>query len=43
MELVLKLAKDVGQLVPLGGLFSQLDPFRFFPAVERSFYDFGPF
>ena len=43
MELVLKLAKDVGQLVPLGGLFSQLDPFRFFPTVERSFYDYGPF
>ncbi len=42
MELALKLAKDVGQLVPLGGLFSQLDPFRFFPVVERSFYDYGP-
>jgi len=36
------LAKDVGQLVPLGGLFSQLDPFRFFPGIERSFYDYGP-
>ena len=42
MELALKLAKDVGQHVPLGGLFSQLDPFRFFPGVERSFYDYGP-
>lgn len=42
MELALKLAKDLGQLVPLGGLFSQLDPFRFFPGVERSFYDCGP-
>ncbi len=41
MGLALKLAKDVGQLVPLGGLFSQLDPFRFFPRVERSFYDYG--
>lgn len=42
MGLALKLAEDVGQLVPLGGLFSQLDPFRFFPGVEQSFYDYGP-
>lgn len=42
MELTLKLAKDVGQRLPIGGLFSQLDPFRFFPGVERSFYDYGP-
>lgn len=42
MGLAIKMAKDIGQLVPLGGLFSQLDPFRFFPGVERSFYDYGP-
>lgn len=41
MELALKLVKDVGYLAPLGGLFSQLDPFRFFPGVERSFYEYG--
>jgi len=40
--LALKLAKGVGQLVPFGALVSQLDPFRFFPGVERSFYDYGP-
>ncbi len=40
MELTMKLAKDVGQLIPIGGLFSQLDPFRFFPGVERSFYEY---
>ncbi len=43
MGLALNLARDVGQLVPLGGLFSQLDPFRFFPGAERSFYDYGPY
>ena len=41
MGLALKLARDVGQLVPIGGVFSQLDSFRFFPGVERSFYDYG--
>ncbi len=41
IALTLKLARDVGQLVPIGGLFSQLDPFRFFPGVEQSFYDYG--
>ncbi|MBU2536213.1 MAG: NAD(P)-dependent oxidoreductase [Chloroflexi bacterium] len=41
MALVLKMAKDVGQLVPIAGLVSQLDAFRFFPGVERSFYDYG--
>jgi hypothetical protein len=42
MELVLKMAKDVGQLIPIAGLVSQLDAFRFFPGIERSFYDYGP-
>lgn len=42
MGLAIKMAKDVGQLVPLGGHFSQLDPFRFFPGVERSYYDYRP-
>jgi len=41
MALVLKMARDVGQLVPIAGLCSQLDVFRFFPGVERSFYDYG--
>ncbi len=41
MALVLKMAKDVGQLVPIAGLYSQLDIFRFFPGVEQSFYDYS--
>lgn len=41
MALVLKMAKDVGQLVPIAGLVSQLDAFQFFPGIERSFYDYG--
>jgi 3-hydroxyisobutyrate dehydrogenase-like beta-hydroxyacid dehydrogenase len=41
MALVLKMAKDVGQLVPIAGLVSQLDAFRFFPGIERSFYDYS--
>ena len=41
MALTLKMARDVGQLVPIAGLVSQLDAFRFFPGVEQSFYDYG--
>jgi 3-hydroxyisobutyrate dehydrogenase-like beta-hydroxyacid dehydrogenase len=42
MALTLKMAKDVGQLVPIAGLYSQLDVLQFFPGVGRSFYDYGP-
>lgn len=41
IKLALKLAEDVGQLIPLTGLLSQLDPFRFFPGVDLSFYDYN--
>ena len=42
MALMLKMAKDVGQLVPIAGLVSQLDTFQVFPGVTRSFYDYSP-